>query len=213
VTLPLFAISTLLFLMLENSNAATIGGVAPATRLALAFFTAVMPRSGGFNAFDLTEMTSESILLTDVLMFIGGGSASTSGGIRVTTLGVLLLMLRAELRSKADVEFGTRRIPLSTQRQALSVLLLSSFVVLLATVAAMMLTELPVGPLLFEVISAFGTVGLSLNITALLPDAVLVLLSLVMLIGRLGPLTFAAALAWNERKSNHTYPEERIPVG
>lgn len=213
VTLPLFAGSTLLFLMLENGNAATIGGVEPGSRLGLAFFTAVMPRSGGFNAFDVASMTPESIMLTDILMFIGGGSASTAGGIRVTTFGVLLLMLWAELRGKQDVEVGRRRIPAVNQRQALSVAMLGVGLVLLSTAVAMLITDVPLGAMLFEVVSAFGTVGLSLNLTPTLPDPVLLILSFAMLVGRLGPLTFGAAIAARSRRPLRTYPEERITVG
>lgn len=213
VTVPLFAISAVLYLLLESGNPATLGSATGGERLALAAFTAVMPRSAGFNAFDIAAMTPESILLTDVLMFIGGGSASTAGGIRVTTFGVLLLMLWAELRGKQDVEVGHRRIPAINQRQALSVAMLGVTFVLTTTAIALVITDVPLGPMLFEVVSAFGTVGLSLNLTPTLPDPVLLMLSLAMLVGRLGPLTFGSAIAARSRKSLRTLPEERITVG
>lgn len=213
VTIPLYLLSTLVFLALEASNPATLGKVDGLPKLALAFFTAVMPRSGGFNAFDIAQMRPESLMVTDVLMFIGGGSASTAGGIRVTTFGLLLLMLWAELRGKQDVEIGGRRIPMLNQRQALAIAMLAIGFVLSTTLVSMLIAGVPLGAMLFEVVSAFGTVGLSLNLTPTLPGPVLLLLCVAMLIGRLGPLTLGTALTARERKPLRTLPEERITVG
>ena len=122
-------------------------------------------------------------------------------------------MLWAEVRGKQDVEVGRRRIPVVNQRQALSVAMLGVGLVLLSTSIAMLITDVPLGAMLFEVLSAFGTVGLSLNLTPTLPDPVLLILAFAMLVGRLGPLTFGAAVAARSRKPLRTYPEERITVG
>lgn len=213
VTIPLFLVPTLLFLIMEASSPATIGQFKGGQAIALAFFTAVMPRSGGFNAFDISALQPESLMLTDVLMFIGGGSASTAGGIRVTTFGVLLVMLWSELRGKPDVEIGRRRISAANQRQAIAVTFLSVTLVLTITTLIMAMTEMHLEAVLFEVISAFGTVGLSMGITGGLPPAAHLLLTFLMFAGRLGPLTFGTALAARQHKPLRSFPEERISIG
>lgn len=213
VTVPLFVIPTIMFTMIEGNNPDTFGPYRGGQLLALAFFTSVMPRSGGLNAFDIGSMMPESLLLTNVLMFIGGGSASTAGGIRVTTFGVLIFMLWAELRGRPDVEIGHRRISLTNQRQAVSVVFLSLALVIVTTGAIMATTHIHLEPVLFEVISAFGTVGLSMGITAQLPPVAHVILSFLMLAGRLGPLTLGTALALRMQKPLRTLPEERITIG
>lgn len=213
VTIPLFVVPTILFTMIEGNNPETFGPFRGGPLLALAFFTAVMPRSGGLNAFDIGAMMPESLFLTNVLMFIGGGSASTAGGIRVTTFAVLLFMLWAELRGKPDVEIGHRRISQTNQRQAIAVAFLSMALIFFCTWAIMAMTHIHLEPVLFEVISAFGTVGLSMGITASLPPAAHVVLSFLMFVGRLGPLTLGAAIALRTQKPLRTLPEERITIG
>lgn len=213
VTVPLFIIPTIMFTLIEGNNPDTFGPFRGGQLVALAFFTAVMPRSGGLNAFDIGSMMPESLLLTNVLMFIGGGSASTAGGIRVTTFGVLIYMLWAELRGKPDVEIGHRRISLTNQRQAISVVFLSIALIIVSTGAIMATTHIHLEPVLFEVISAFGTVGLSMGITSQLPAVAHVILSFLMFAGRLGPLTLGTALALRMQKPLRTLPEERITIG
>ena len=213
VTTPLFILPMLFFIIVESTNPATMGTFQGGQLIALGFFTAVMPRSGGFNAFDIGAMHPESLLLTDVLMFIGGGSASTAGGIRVTTFGVLLLMMWSEIRGKPDVELGTRRIPNTNQRQAIAVTLLSAALILVVTTVTMAITQIHLEPVLFEAISAFGTVGLSMGLTPELPPAVHVMLSFLMFVGRLGPLTLGTAIALRQHKPLRTLPEERITIG
>lgn len=213
VTIPLFIIPTVLFIMAEANNGATIGQFKGGQAIALAFFTAVMPRSGGFNAFDIAAMTPESLLITDVLMFIGGGSASTAGGIRVTTFGVLLIMLWSELRGKPDVEIGRRRISVVNQRQAIAVAFLSIALVLVSTAIIMTVSNVHLEATLFEAISAFGTVGLSTGITPTLPPLAHVVLTFLMFAGRLGPLTLGTAVAARQHKPLRSFPEERITIG
>lgn len=213
VTIPLFIFPTLFFIIAESTNTDTMGAFKGGQLIMLGFFTAVMPRSGGFNAFDIADMHPESLLLTDLLMFIGGGSASTAGGIRVTTFGVLFLMMWSEVRGKPDVELGTRRIAAANQRQAIAVTLLSAALIFVVTTLTLAFTQIHLEPVLFEVISAFGTVGLSMGITADLPPIVHVLLSFMMFVGRLGPLTLGTAVALRQHKPLRTLPEERITIG
>lgn len=213
VTLGLLVIGTVVIWISEVTNPRTLGEYGPAQGGALAFFTAVMPRTAGFNAVDIGLLRPETLLLTNVLMFIGGGSASTAGGIKVTTFGVLLFVLWSQGRGDQHVNVGRRRIPTDTQRRAMTLTLLSIGVVGVATFSLLSMTQFPFEAVLFEAISAFATVGLSVGITASLPvNAELVVVAL-MFIGRVGPLTVASALALRERRQRFDRPEERMIVG
>ena len=125
-----------------------------------------MPRTAGFNAIDIAAMRPESWLLTDALMFIGGGSAGTAGGIKVTTFGLLAFVLWAEMRGEPGVDIGHRRLPGANQREALAVALLGLGLVAVGTFTLLAETDQRLDAVLFEVVSALGTVGLSTGITA-----------------------------------------------
>ncbi|MGQ7352365.1 TrkH family potassium uptake protein [Quadrisphaera oryzae] len=213
VTFWLLAVGTALMAVFEVPNPGTLGGLGPVDQAVGAFTLAVMAGSAGFNAVPIGAMTPEGMLVTDVLMFIGGGSASTAGGIKVTTFGLLAAVLWAELRGDEDVEVGRRRVPATTQRQALAVALLGMGLVAVGTLALHTTTDQPTDIVLFEAVSAFGTVGLSTGVTADLPPAAHVVIVVLMYIGRIGPLTLASALALRERAKLHHLPEERMIVG
>lgn len=197
----------------EWTNPATLARLGPADRLVTVIFSAVMPRSGGFAMVDVAQMRETSWLLQDILMFVGGGSASTAGGIKVGTLAVLLLATIAEARGDRDVEAFGRRIPAATVRLAVTVLLAGLTIVLVATLALLAVTGLRLDQVLFEVISAFATVGLSTGITSDLPDSGKYILTVLMYVGRTGTVTLAAALALRERQRLIRMPEERPIVG
>ncbi len=201
------------FTVAEYSNPATMGPLAIRQKLLAGFFTAVMPRSGGLNSIDTSALTPESMLTTDILMFIGGGSAGTAGGIKVTTFALLAFVIWAEMRGETQVHVGRRRIPESNQRQALAVALLGVGLVMVSTVILLALTEHPLDRVLFEATSAFGTVGLSTGITGDLGRAGHLVLVVLMFVGRIGPLTLASALALRERTRRYELPEERTIVG
>src|SRR5690625_2363141 len=129
------------YLLIEWSNPATLGGQGVGGKVLAAGFTAVMPRSGGFATLDVGQMSGEALLLTDLLMFIGGGSGSTSGGIKVTTFALLMLSIWAEIRGNPDVEVFGRRIPHETIRQAIGVVVMSAAVVIVATFLLLNLTS------------------------------------------------------------------------
>jgi trk system potassium uptake protein TrkH len=209
----LLVAGTVVLTALEYGNPATLGPVGVADKLLGGFFSAVMPRSGGFSIVDVGAMTPESWLATDVLMFIGGGSASTAGGIKVTTFGLLALVLWAEVSGERDVDLGHRRIPPANQRQALAVALLGVGLVMVSTFVLMGVTDHAFDRVLFEVISALGTVGLSTGITAEVPGVGQVVLIVLMFVGRLGPLALASALALRERPRRYERPEERTIIG
>ncbi|GAA4881100.1 TrkH family potassium uptake protein [Actinomycetospora straminea] len=204
---------TVLLVVLEYGNPATLGPMSVAGKVLTGFFSAVMPRSAGFNVVDIGAMTPESWLATDVLMFIGGGSASTAGGIKVTTFGLLAAVLWAEVSGERDVDVGRRRIPVANQRQALAVALLGVGLAMVSTFVLLGVSDEDFDRVLFEVLSALGTVGLSTGITTELPAAGQVVLIVLMFVGRLGPLALASALALRERPRHYQRPEERTIIG
>jgi trk system potassium uptake protein len=209
----LLVVGTVLLIVLEYGNPATLGPMGVAGKVLVGFFSAVMPRSGGFNAVDIGAMTPESWLATDVLMFIGGGSASTAGGIKVTTFGLLAAVLWAEMSGERDVDIGRRRIPIGNQRQALAVALLGVGLTMVSTFVVLGVSDEDLDRVLFEVLSALGTVGLSTGITSELPAEGQAVLVVLMFVGRLGPLALASALALRERPRHYERPEERTLIG
>lgn len=212
-TLVVLAVSVALMALLEWTNPATFGQQPVGTRALNVLFSSVMPRSGGFNTVDIGAMRESTWLLHDVLMFIGGGSASTAGGIKVTTLAVLVLAGVAEARGDRDVEAFGRRIPPASLRLAVTVLLAGSGIVVVGTLALLAITGQPLGVVVFEVISAFATCGLSTGLTPDLPDGGKYVVAALMFTGRTGTITLAAALALRERQRVVRLPEERPVVG
>lgn len=197
----------------EWGNPETLGALDPGGRLLAGFFQSVMPRTAGFNSVDYAGMTDASILATIVLMFIGGGSAGTAGGIKVTTFIILLFVIWAEVRGQQDVNAGDRRIQTRVQRQALTVALLSVAAVVGGTGLLLKITGLPLRDVMFEATSAFATVGLSTGITADLPPSAQLVIIGLMYLGRLGPITLVSALALRERQLRYTLPEGRPLIG
>lgn len=197
----------------EWRNPDTFGALDVPGKILAALFAGVMPRSGGFSTIDTEQMHEASWLLTDALMFVGGGSASTAGGIKVTTLAVMLLAILAEARGDRDVEAFGRRIPRETLRLAVAVVFVGATTVLVSTLIMLEITGESLDIVLFEVLSAFATVGLSTGLSANLPDEGKYVLSVLMFVGRTGTMTFAAALALRDRRRVIRYPEERPIIG
>jgi len=213
VTVGLLSIGTLAVALAELDNPATLGGMRAPQQALNAFFHSVMTRSGGLNTVPTDQLNPTTLFVSDVLMFIGAGSAGTGGGIKVTTFGLLAFVMWSEMRGEPSVIVGRRRIPADNQRQALTVALLSIAVVAVSTLILLGQSPFGLDRVLFEVISAFGTVGLSTGITPSLPPAGHVLLTVLMLIGRVGPLTVASALALRVRGRRYDRPEERTIIG
>lgn len=209
----LLVIGTLFVTASEWSNPGTLGTFDTPGRLLAGFFQAVMPRTAGFNSVDYGQMREGTLLGTDALMFIGGGSAGTAGGIKVTTFVLLMFVIVAEVRGEKHVNAADRRIGERVQRQALTVALLSIGMIAVATLVLLEITEFTTGQVLFETVSAFATVGLSTGITADLPGAGQVVLVVLMFMGRLGPITLVSALALRERQLRYTLPEGRPLIG
>lgn len=204
---------TAFLLFFEWSNPLTLGAMGLGDKLLAATFASVSSRTAGFNALDIAALTQESWALHYFLMFIGGGSAGTAGGVKVGTFAVLVLLVYAEIRGRSDSEAFGRRISHSAQRQAITVLVLGSSMVVLGTMVLLRGTDLPTDQVIFEVISAFGTVGLSTGITGQLPPSGQIMLTLLMYVGRVGTITLAASLAMGHIRAAYRYPEEHPIVG
>jgi trk system potassium uptake protein TrkH len=212
-TAVLLVAGFVLLLAAEWRNPHTLGPMALPHKLLAAAFASVSARTAGFNSVDIGALSTESLAVHYLLMFIGGGSAGTAGGVKVGTFFLLLLVVWAEIRGRSDTEVMGRRIAPAALRQALTVLVLGSALVVLGTLVLLACTPAAIDRVIFEVISAFGTVGLSTGITADLPPLGQLTLVVLMYAGRVGTITLAAALALGERHRPFRYPEEHPIVG
>lgn len=212
-TVALFFIGALLWGFFEWSNDKTIGEMSLGGKIINAIFASVMTRSGGFNLVEMSDTNPITLLISDALMFIGGGPASTAGGIKITTITVVILAVLAEARGDQFVIAFNRTIPDSVLRIAISVIMMSFIIVFLGTSIIVFLTEEPLDMVIFEVISAYATCGLSVGLSARLPPAGIYVLSVLMFIGRIGIITVATGLALRSRRRLYKYPEERPIIG
>jgi Trk-type K+ transport system membrane component len=207
-------IGSLVLTALEWTNAASLGiHGGPAGRLTAGLFSTMTAGSAGFNVIDYAQIDAAARLLTEMIMFIGGGSGGTAGGIKLTTLAVLVLAVRAEARGDTDIQAFGRRLATTTMRQALTVAVLSLAGILTGTLALLSLSTAGLDAALFEVVSAFSSSGLSTGITADLPAPAQYLLTALMVIGRIGPITVATSLALRSVPQLYRYPESRPLVG
>ncbi len=211
--LALMVVGITAFIVFEWTNPNTLGPLSVAHKANAALAGGVMPRSAGFNIVDYAYLREETVLVTLVLMFIGGGSAGTSGGLKVSTFFLLAFVILSEVRGEPEVTIAHRRIGHGTQRQALAVALLSIGAVTVGAIILVMLTSMPLVAVVFDIISAFGTVGLSLGITSALPEQGQFVLMVLMFVGRVGTITVASALALRVRHRHYHLPEERPIVG
>jgi len=183
-----------------------------------AFFQSVMARTAGFNTVDIAALTPSSKIMLIMLMFIGGSPGSTAGGIKTVTLAVIIMTVVATLRKRSETEMFRRSVRRVVVGRAITVTLLF-LVVLFITTLALSVTESPLprpfqmADIMFEAASALGTVGLSTGVTPTLTYPGKVIIIVVMLIGRLGPLTLLAALTFDLKTIRYNYPDEAIIVG
>jgi len=209
----LTVLGALVFLFLEWHNDATLAGLPFWDRLVTGVEGSLMPRSGGLNSFDWGEARPETLDMGIVLMFIGGGSASTAGGIKITTFLLLFYVILAELRGDPEVTVGVRSIGPRVIRTAITIALLAVMLVTTTTFVVMLLTDFGFEESLFECTSAFGTVGLSTGLTPDLPPAAQVVIIVLMFLGRVGTITAAGAFILRRRAPRYHLPEEQPIIG
>ena len=212
-SLVLLVVGTIGIAVSEWTNPRTLGALDPVQKILSSLFTSSMPRSTGLTTLEIGSMYTSSWLGIDILMFVGGASASTAGGIKIGTAVVLFYIVYTEIRGDAAVNVGNRRLPRSMQRQALTIVTLYAFVIIGTVFVLRFTTDFTLDELIFEIISAAGTVGLSTGITPDLPDHAKFLLSLLMLFGRLGPIVVATSLALRKTKRHYELPKERPLIG
>lgn len=205
--------TAILLPILEWTNERTFAPLPFDEKVLAALVYSVNSRSSGLSTIPLADMRESTWFLQDALMFVGGGTASTAGGIKVTTLAVLLFAIIAEARGDRDIEVFRRRIPTETVRLAVAVAFIGSTLVGISTLLLLEITRLRLDVILFEVISAFATVGLSTGITPHLPPAGKFVLVALMYAGRTGTMTVAAALALRSNRRVIRMPEERPSIG
>jgi len=203
---------------LENTN--TLSGMSVKEKIASCYFQSITPRTAGFNTLPISEFRPRTLFFMLIFMFIGASPGSTGGGIKTVTIGVLLAAVFAMLRHRSRVSMFRKSIPRDIFRRAFIILLLSvawiftSTLLLCVTESGNVSSGNFLIKNLFEVVSAFGTVGLSTGITSGLSSLGKLLITITMFVGRIGPLTLAMAVAASgEKKVNFIYPEERIMVG
>ena len=201
--------------ILEYSNKSTIGNLSFGQKLEASFFQSVTTRTAGFNTISILGLKRSTSLLFVILMFIGASPGSTGGGIKTTTIGLIILGTLATLKNKDTIEYDKRSVSWRIYSKAITVL----FISLIYTIICVFLLILfernkNLLDLVFEVFSAFGTVGLSRNLTPSLADISKFILIVTMFVGRVGPLTIALALSKsNLKKGRYTYPQENILIG
>lgn len=216
VTASLLVVSTLLFVVFERNNVET-ADFTFGEKVLVAFFNSTTTRTAGFNTVDMSGLSDSGYLLAVMLMFIGGSSASTAGGVKTNTMAVIVMGMFAAFRGKKDIEAGKRRIDHALLGQALAIFVSCLFLVIVATLAICTIEMDSVAPfkaVLFETVSALGTVGLSMSLTTKLGSISKLILILLMYAGRVGILTLALAFGENRSVSNIRKPlDDTILVG
>lgn len=211
-TLIINVIAFFIIFVLEYSNPATLGNLPLGEKLLGAYFQAVTPRTAGFNTIEIGNMTTGSLLLMLLLMFIGAGSASTGSGIKVTTFIVMVLATLTFLKGREETVVFERTIKQHTILRALAIIVISNLFIFITLFILSITENAPFLTILFEVFSAFGTVGLSMGLTSELSTIGREVIILLMFIGRIGPLTLAFSLA-RPKKSNIRYPGDDVFTG
>nr|WP_081954350.1 TrkH family potassium uptake protein [Neobacillus niacini] len=213
ISLILIIVGPLIILISEYNNPATIGSLKFGDKLWASYFQGVVTRTAGFNTIDIGAMNLASLVFMMALMFIGASSGSTGGGIKVTTFAIILFAFWAVVTNRNEVNIFKRRISWELVNKSLSIVVAGMFFIFLIFFLLTLTESADMSKLLFETISAFGTVGLSANFTPELSPFGRVLITIMMFIGRLGPLTMAFALLNTRREAKVRYAEEKILIG
>ena len=215
VSLILIILGTVLTLLIEMSNPDTLKNFVFHDKLLLSFFQSVSIRTAGFQTLDLIHMRNSTLIFYMILMFIGASPGSTGGGIKTTTIAVITLGVYTTLSHRKNIEFHKREISWGVFNRAIAIVFISIiYIFVIVFTLSYIEKNQKFILLLFEVISAFGTAGLSLDITPVLTPISKILISLTMFLGRVGPLTVAMALTMKRRKKGtYSYPVDKIQIG
>ena len=213
MTILLFFIGTVVVFVSEFRNEATLKGLPFSTQIVDSFFHTVSGRTAGFTTIDFSQTNQHTNVFSMGMMFIGGASGSTAGGIKVNTVAVIFIAILTTIRGRGQPEAFGKEIPLGQIQRALTVAALGVTAVFVVAFLLVITEGLPFEDLIFETISAFGTVGLSTGITPeLTPWGKSIIIS-TMFVGRIGLLTIALALGQRQRRAIYRYPQERVRIG
>lgn len=213
ITIWLLVIGFFVIIITEYNNPETIGTMSFFDKIMASFFQSATVRTAGFYTVSVDKLMPGTRYLFYLFMFIGASPGSTGGGVKTTTFGVIIYSIIAIIRNKKDVTIINRRISWHIINRALAILVISISYVSVITFAILIFEERDLIDIIFETMGAFSTVGFSTGITPTLHDFSKILLMLTMIIGRLGPLTFAIALGEELKVAKYRYPRENILIG
>ncbi|MCK4401347.1 Trk family potassium uptake protein [bacterium] len=202
---------TLILFFVENGNLSS--AYSAKERLMVSFFQSVTARTAGFNTINVCGLANVSCLILMILMFIGASPGSTGGGIKTSTFGIAIVSLRSFIQGQQRIEIFKRTLPRRSLNKVFGIIFVSAIFITVCTVILLLTEKASFMDILFEEISAFGTVGLSKGITPNLTTSGKLVIIITMLTGRIGPLTMVLALARKRRKAIYTYPEEEVIIG
>jgi len=211
-TLALLVIGTFLFFVLELEGDA-FAGKTWGERIMAAWFASVTARTAGFNTTTTADLALPTLFLLAALMFIGGSPGGTAGGVKTSTFAIVLTSMKSMFGGGTRAEIFKRRIPEWIVREALVVVAMGILVVCVGSFVLLAVEKLALSAVLFEVVSAFGTVGLSTGITPALSPVGKIVLMVIMLTGRIGPLTLAMAIGQRREALDYDYPDGRVVIG
>lgn len=213
MTLFLIVSGSILYLIFEYHNPDTIGNYTLGEKLLAAIFQSVTTRTAGFATISQAGLSAPSVILSVILMFIGGSSAGTAGGVKTGTIAVILITVLATVRGQADITCFHRRISTKTVRKAVAVVLISFIASIAALMGMFLLEQGNPADIIFEVYSALGTAGLTRDYTPLLALPGKIIIIICMFLGRIGPISMVLAFTMRDKQSAVRLPEESITVG
>lgn len=214
MTMILIIFGTILFFLFEFDNPNTIGNMTIGNKLLSSFFASVVPRSAGFNSISVFDMTEISRFLTIILMFIGGAPGSTAGGIKITTTALIIMTVVSVIKGRSDTEIYNRTIKKESVYKAIVIVVIDVMVVLISSmILAVTESGANLETVIFECVSAFGTVGLTLGLTENLSVVGKVIITIAMFFGRLGSLTMILSMINKKMPKSIKYPEDKILIG
>lgn len=214
MTGSLLVLGYVIVMALEFNNPSTMGDLSLGGKLLSGFFHSVTPRTAGFNTLPMNQLMMGTVVMTMLFMFIGAGTAGTAGGVKVTTVGVLIAAIASTLRGRKETESFQRKLPRDLVNKSLAIIGLAMVWVISVAFVLSITENADFMVILFEVISAFGTVGLSLGLTTQLSVVGKLILTVTMFVGRIGPLTLFMALAQRHLVATAiAYPDEEIMIG
>ena len=212
-SLAITIIPTILFFLFEMNNPKTIGNMNFFEKMLTSLFQVVSPRTAGYNTIDINAMKDSTKFLSIILMFIGGSPASTAGGLKTTTFAVILISVYSLIKERDNIECFGRTIPYKVLNKALITLIIGFFIIITGTMIVSYVSDIDFLTILYEITSAYATVGLTLGVTPSLNTISKILIILIMYIGRVGSLTVLYTFVKTSSPKKYKYPQEEVNIG